>query len=156
MNVSTPSMKKLLRLSAIAMAMALGLSASEHHGQVKFGGLPMSGVSVTATKDDQKVTAVTDQQGVYEFRDLADGVWKFQIEMLCFETQTQEVGVAPTAPSPSWELKLQTFDQIKAVAPPPETAAPVTTAAAAPAAGSATPAKNVPAAKGKGKGPVVP
>jgi len=155
MNVSTPSMRKLLRLSAIAMAMALGLSASEHHGQVKFGGLPMSGVSVTATKDDQKVTAVTDQQGVYEFRDLADGVWKFQIEMLCFETQTQEVGVAPNAPSPSWELKLQTFDQIKAVAPPPETAAPVTTAAATPAAGAA-PAKNTPAAKGKGKGPAVP
>src|SRR5689334_20491667 len=113
MNVSTPSMRKLLRLGALAVAMAVCLPASEHHGQVKFGGLPLSGVSVTATKGDQKVVAVTDQQGVYAFPNLEDGVWNFEVEMLCFETVKQEVGIAPNAPSPSWELKLQSFDAIK-------------------------------------------
>jgi trimeric autotransporter adhesin len=146
MNVSTPSMRKLLRFCALGLAMALCLSASEHHGQVKFGGLPMPGVSVMATKGDQKFVAVTDQQGVYAFADLPDGIWNFQIEMLCFEPIKQEVGIAPNAPSPQWELKLQPFDQIKASAPPPEPEKPVTTAAAA--APAATPEKPT---KKKGK-----
>jgi trimeric autotransporter adhesin len=160
MNVYTPSMRTILRLGAVALAMALGLSASEHHGQVKFGGLPMSGVSVTATKGDQKMVAVTDQQGVYAFTELPDGIWSFQIEMLCFEPLKQDVGIAPNAPSPQWELKLQSFDTIKASAPPPEPVAPVTTAGAngngaAPAPTAVASAKPA-ATKGKGKGPAVP
>lgn len=130
--------------------MALGLQASEHHGQVKFGGLPMPGVSITATKGDQKLVAVTDQQGVYAFPDLADGVWTIQVEMLCFEPIKQEVGIAPNAPAPVWELKLQPFEQIKASAPPPEPEKPVTTAAA-PASPAAAPAKPEKPSSKKGK-----
>lgn len=111
----------------------------------------MPGVSVTATKGDQKVVAVTDQQGVYAFPNLEDGVWNFEIEMLCFETIKQEVGIAPNAPSPSWELKLQSFDAIKAAAPPPEAVAPAVTTAMAAAPAGASAAKPE-AAKGKSKG----
>lgn len=152
MSVSTASMRKFLRLGAVALATTLGLFASEHHGQVKFGALPMPGVSITATMGDQKHVAVTDQQGFYEFPDLPDGVWKFQIEMLCFETITQEVGVAPNAPGAVWELKLQPFDQIKASAPAPEPLPPATAAAApggTPTPAATTPAKPEKPAKGK-------
>jgi uncharacterized GH25 family protein len=56
-----------------------GLAAAGHHGEVKFGGLPVPGATVTATKGDQRFVAVTDQQGAYSFPDLADGVWTIQV-----------------------------------------------------------------------------
>src|SRR5436190_6350914 len=145
MNVYPP-MARYLRIGALAAAMAFGLTASEHHGQVKFGGLPVPGATVTATKGDQKLVAVTDLMGAYTFPELADGVWNLRVEMLCFSPIEQEVAVAPNAPSPAWELKLLPFDEIKAAAPPP---APVTTTLAAPTAAPA-PVANPPA-KRKGK-----
>src|SRR5947209_8083267 len=93
---------------------ASALPAAEHHGVVKFGGLPIPGVTVTASQADKKFVAVSDATGAYVFPDLADGVWKFDIEMLCFEPLHEEVAVAPNAPSPEWTLKLLSFDQIKA------------------------------------------
>src|ERR1041384_4284602 len=131
MNVYTPCMERYLRIGALAAAMAFGLTAAEHQGQVKFGGLAVPGATITATKGDQKMVTVTDQQGFYAFPDLADGIWNFQVEMLCFSAIKQEVAIAPNAPSPQWELKLLPFDEIKASAPPPAPAAPVATAAAA-------------------------
>src|SRR5689334_13068256 len=100
MNVYSSSMAKLLRMGVLAAAMSFALSASEHHGQVRFGGLPVPGATVTAAQGDRKQVAITDQQGLYEFSDLADGVWNFQVEMLCFETIQKEVAIAPNAPSP--------------------------------------------------------
>src|ERR1039457_6836744 len=91
--------------------------ASEHHGIVRFAGLPAPGATVTATQGDKKLAAVTDPQGIYAFADLADGVWNLQVEMLCFTPFKMEVAVAPNAPSPEWELKLLPFDEIKASAP---------------------------------------
>jgi len=132
--------------------------ASEHHGQVKYGGLPLPGATVTATQGDKKQVAITDVQGAYSFADLPDGVWNIQVEMLCFAPETKEVAVASDAPSPVWELKLLPLEQMKpavapaptaapassaapnGAAPPPTTAAAATpsTAAAAPAAGAAS------------------
>jgi hypothetical protein len=125
-------MKHGIRIFALLLLAAFLLPASEHHGSVKFGGLPVPGVTVTATQGDKKFTAITDQQGNYAFPNLADGNWNFEIQMLCFEPIHQEVAIAPNAPSPQWELKLQPFDQIKASAP----AAPAPTAAAASATGA--------------------
>src|ERR1035438_710274 len=102
----------------VCLAPAL-VQASEHHGIVRFAGLPVPGATVTATQGEKKVAAVTDPQGIYTFADLADGVWNLQVEMLCFTTLKMEVAVAPNAPSPEWELKLLPFDEIKASAPPP-------------------------------------
>src|ERR1700682_3599 len=118
----------------IAALLALGLSASEHHGLVKFSGLPVPGATVTAKQGEKSFTAITDQQGAYAFPDLADGVWTVQIEMLVFSTITREVAVAPGAPSPEWELKLLSMDEIKAAATaaPPPPAPPVTKPAEVP------------------------
>src|SRR5207344_27260 len=107
-----------LILAAIA---GLPLAASEHHGAVKFAGLPVPGATVTATMGDKKLVAITDPAGVYSFPDLPEGVWNIQVEMLCFTTLKMEVASAANAPSPEWELKLMPFDEIKGSAPPPAT-----------------------------------
>src|ERR1039457_4921954 len=116
------------RLQCVFLA-ALSLAASEHHGQVTFGGLPVPGATVTAAHGDRKVAAITDPEGKYSFPDLADGVWTIQVEMLCFETIKREVTVAASTSAQEFELKLLPMDQIKAAAPPAEAPAPPSTPA---------------------------
>src|SRR5882672_8779143 len=121
--------------------------AAEHHGTVKSAGLPLPGVTVTATQGEKKHTTTTDENGRYAFPELADGVWKLEIEMMGFEKLTNEVGVAHNAPSPDWSLKMASMSAITAPKPaevqvstpvPPPTAAATTpapvTAAPAPSA----------------------
>ncbi len=43
---------------------------------------------------------------MYTFTDIEDGLWKFQVEMLGFGTQSQDIAVAADSSSPTWELKL--------------------------------------------------
>ncbi len=97
-------LKHLGRVLAICLALA-GLSASEHQGVVKSGGEAVPGATVTATQGDKKFVTTTDDQGAYTFPDLTDGVWTITVEMLGFAKHSEEVGVAPTAPSPVWDLK---------------------------------------------------
>ncbi len=85
------------------------LRAAEYRGQVVFGGLPVPGATVTATKGDRRVTTITDARGDYSFPDLADGVWTIQVDMTCFSAIRQEVTVAPETMPSRWELKLLPF-----------------------------------------------
>src|SRR5690349_4985333 len=101
-------------LRALVWLTVFGLSAAEHHGQVKFGGLPLPGATVTATQGEKKLTAVTDLQGLYSFADLADGTWTMQVEMLCFAPARREVEIAPAAPSAEWEMKLLPLEEMRA------------------------------------------
>ena len=39
-------------------------------------------------------------------------MWKFQVEMLGFATQTQDITIAADTPSPVWELKLLPIEEI--------------------------------------------
>ena len=146
--------RKRLLIWAIAWLSIAGLAmASEYHGQVTFGGLPVPGttVKVTATQGNKTAVAITDEQGVYTFPDLADGKWTIEIEMTGFAPVKQEVTVAPNAPAGAFEMKLLTLGQIRAAAKPVtvEVATAASTAAAAtsqiseakpgaPAAGAAT------------------
>src|SRR5215470_999154 len=99
----------------LAAWMAVGaLSASEHHGLVTSSGFPVPGATVTATQGTRKLVTTTDDNGVYSFADLPDGVWTIQVEMLGFGAFSREVGIAPEAPSPKWDLKLLSAEQIKA------------------------------------------
>src|ERR1700733_5400925 len=113
-------MRIRLKLLALFVLSLCTLTAAEHKGQVKFGGLPVPGATVTATQGDRSLVAITDQQGNYTFADLPDGVWNFQVEMLCFAPIKQEVTIAAGAGAPEWELKLLPLDEIKAAAGPPE------------------------------------
>jgi hypothetical protein len=112
----------------------MGLMASEHHGNVKSGGIPVPGASVTATQGDKKVLTTTDENGFYAFPELADGVWTISVDILGFEKVSREIGVAADAPSPLWDLKMQSLEAMTAPPPPPPApAAPALPAATAPA-----------------------
>jgi trimeric autotransporter adhesin len=115
--------------SLVAVGLVVvNLLASEQHGQVTFGGLPVPGATVTATQGEKKVAAVTDPQGAYSFPDLTDGTWLIQVEMLGFATVKDEITIGPETKPPTWELKMLPLDQIhaeaqraqaQAAAPPP-------------------------------------
>ncbi len=115
-----------LRLCVFACLVASTLLASDQHGQVTFGALPVPGATVTATRGDKKSVAITDAAGMYSFPDLADGAWTIEVGMTGFSPVKQEVTVAPGAPAQKWELKLLPLDRIQAQK---ETAAPAAAAA---------------------------
>jgi hypothetical protein len=140
--------------------LSLAAMASEYHGQVTFSGLPLPGstVTVTATQGDKKVVAISDEQGLFSFTDLADGKWSLNIEMTGFAPLKQEITVAPNAEAGTFEMKVMTIDQIRAedkpvkfdpaqLANPPVVAAESAPSAAAAAKGAATPGKGVAGAK---------
>src|SRR3984885_5240729 len=95
-----------------AIAFPCIAAASEYRGQVTFGGLPLPGATVTVTQGTKKVTAVTDQGGLYTFPDLADGPAKIEVEMLCFSTVTADVTISATTAPGKWELTLLPLEQI--------------------------------------------
>jgi trimeric autotransporter adhesin len=130
-------------LGAYMAAPPLAL-ASEYHGRITFGGLPVPGATIKATHDNQKLVTVSDQQGNYSFADLPDGTWKIEVEMQCFSTVEQTVTIAPNAPAGAWELQLLSVDQImaQAKAVKAETAPVVGAATAAPASKPDAPKPN--------------
>jgi hypothetical protein len=101
-----------LLVLALSLIDSFASAASQHHGQVTFGGGPVPGATVTATRAEKRLVAITDQQGIYTFADLEDGVWTFRVDMFGFATQTQDITVASDTPSPVWELKLLPFEEI--------------------------------------------
>ena len=116
------------------------LMASEYRGTIKSSGLPLPGVTVTATQGDKKVVTTTDERGAFYFPDLADGVWTLEADMLGFARLTREVGVARVTPSPEWEMKLLSQEALLASLAPAQPASAV--------AKPAPPAPGAPAARG--------
>src|SRR4051794_10700725 len=112
---------------ASVLALVQLLEAAEHHGVVRFGGLPVPGASVTATQNEKTFSTITDLQGAYSFADLPDGTWTIQVEMQLFEPQRRTVSVPVDATE--WELKLLPEDRLRTLA---------TQAPAAPAVPSTT------------------
>ena len=112
------------------MAVAATLLASEYRGQVTFGGLPVPGATITATRGDKKLTAITNDAGAYIFPDLPDGDWTIRVEMLGFAAISKAIAVGPNTPASAWDLQMLPLDQIKAQseaapAPPAANTAPV-------------------------------
>jgi hypothetical protein len=144
-RLSTPAGRLILA----ACLSAAALLASEHHGVVKSGGVPVPGATITATGGDKKVVTTSDDVGYYSFPELADGVWTISVESLGFETVSREIGVAADAPSPVWDLKYLTLEAIVSPAAKiePAAAAPSTPPPGEKAAESkaATPAESAPA-----------
>jgi len=140
-----------VRIFVLSLVALFNLAAVEHHGVVRFNGLPVPGVTVTATQAGKRLVAVTDQQGAYAFPDLAEGIWTIRVEMLCFAPIDREVAVAPGAPSPEWQLQMLPLANMQASAPPPSPASVPATApvlAANGADGQAAPAPT-PSIRGK-------
>jgi trimeric autotransporter adhesin len=125
----------------IALLVAVGpLTASEYHGVVQFGGLPVPGATVTATQGDQKSAAVTDRQGAFSFPDLRDGAWTIDIGMPGFAPIHQDVNVIPAGQASEWELKILPFTEIMKDVPSPAAPVPEQAAASTPT----TPAEKTP------------
>ena len=85
--------------------------ASDYFGQVTFNGLPVPGATVTATirlkpdstrpghdasQGEKKISATTNQDGIYHLANLAEGLWTLTIEMFGFATITRDVTVPVT------------------------------------------------------------
>jgi hypothetical protein len=85
---------------------AVSVVAAEHRGYVKFNGLPVPGVTVTATRGADTAVAVTDAEGAYFFSDLRDGQWMLSVQMQGFVEDKREVTVAPNTPAITWDLKM--------------------------------------------------
>src|SRR4029450_8757858 len=109
-----------------------GETIGDQLGRVVFGGLPVPGATVTASRDAEQVVTVTDQQGGYRLPDLAgagaphaeqvvtvtdqqggyrlpdlaDGVWTIRVEMLGFVTASQDVTIASGSPPITWGAAL--------------------------------------------------
>src|SRR5579863_8779109 len=100
--------------------------ASEYYGQITFGGLPVPGATIAATQGPKTITVTSDEGGVFHFDDLADGQWKIEVTMPCFETADADVMITPKMAAAKYELKLLPTDQLQALAkaPPPHPATP--------------------------------
>lgn len=106
--------------------------ASDYFGEVTFGGLPVPGATITARQGDKTFSVVSDEGGIFHFADLPDGQWRIEIKMLCFETITADVTVAPKMQAGKWELKLLPTEQLQALAKAPPAALPASPVLATP------------------------
>lgn len=98
-------------LKFLCWAMPLMSLAAEHRGVVKFGGLPVPGVSVTLTQAGKKTGAVTDPQGTYLIQ-VEPGAFAVDVEMQLFAPQHREFSAA-SGPA-EWTLELLAPEQIAA------------------------------------------
>jgi hypothetical protein len=108
----------------VVVCMATGAAASEYHGVITFGGLPLPGATIIASQESKKLSTISDQSGAYRFDDLSEGSWTIEISMPLFAPVKADVRVGPSMPAGSFELKLLPTDQLLAMAnlakaPPP-------------------------------------
>ena len=108
-----------MRYWFIAGLALVALSAAQHEGRVKFGGLPLPGASVTATQGEKRFSTITDPQGAYSFPDIADGVWTIQVQMQLFSAETRDIAVSLSSPAAEFEMNPLPDDEIgKTIAQP--------------------------------------
>jgi hypothetical protein len=96
-------LKRSAFLAALCSLLAIG---SEYRGTVRFGVVPVPGVTITLSRGETKKTTITDAQGNYVFPDVEDGTWLLRVEMLCFAPVERQVVVAAGAAPAEWSLKL--------------------------------------------------
>ena len=134
----------MLLLAAMLCAPKLA-AASEYHGQVTFGGLPVPGATITATQGTKAFTTTSDQGGVYSFADLSDGPWKIEIEMQCFKPIEADVTVTANTPAGKWELAVLPMDELMARTKLTQAPPMIQPSLMTPAAGKTDAAANAPA-----------
>jgi len=103
-------------LAFFTLAVVL-LTAAEHRGVVRFGGLPLPGASVTLKQGGKKLNAVTDAQGNYTIPEVTADPFTVDVEMQLFTPLHRELKDPAAA---EWDLELLTAEQIstKAVRQP--------------------------------------
>ncbi|MGA2598573.1 MAG: TonB-dependent receptor [Bryobacteraceae bacterium] len=76
---------------AAALLCAGSIFAQAPTGIVKSNGIPIPGATVTATQGDKKASTTTDENGRYEFPDLAPGNYTLEVRMFGFRVERKEV-----------------------------------------------------------------
>jgi hypothetical protein len=108
-----------MRLSSLWLALALlatpilAAHADELRGTVTFKGLPVPGASITASRDGETESAVTDASGVYTFPDLHEGIWTVSVEMFGFATVHEQIEVSSHTTPYRWQLALLTLNELE-------------------------------------------
>ena len=119
-----------MRFLIIVLTVVVCLNAAEYHGEVAFGGLPLPGVTITATQGDKTLTTSTDERGQYSFADLPEGKWSLRVRKLGFSPVTRDVDPGDGLPGALIDLKVLPLNDIG----PPAAMQPLqTTAEPAPA-----------------------
>ena len=112
------SWRRLARIFALCtiawLCSVLPAAAAPYYGRVTYNGMPVPGATITATRDGQKFTAVTNLGGVYQFSNLADGVWKIAVQMQMFSAIHAQVIVGPKTPVSNWKLMPLPMNQLAA------------------------------------------
>ena len=110
-----------LLVFALAMGQPATVLASDYFGRVTFNGVPVPGVTVTATQADRKASATTSTDGIYRLADLAEGLWTLTIELFGFATITREIAVPTKDDPPPDALTVRSFDELTRELPPART-----------------------------------
>src|SRR5258708_25757564 len=79
----------------VLLAASSAAVASEYHGLVTSGGLPVPGATVTVTQGGKKLVAVTHTQGFYSFPALADRAATLDHELSRFAALKLDVTIIP-------------------------------------------------------------
>jgi trimeric autotransporter adhesin len=120
------ALRILCLLAVVAFASAAW--ASPYHGQVKLGGLPVPGVTISLSRGGKTFSTTTDEQGRYAFPDVPDGEWTIEIQMRGFANIRETVDIAPNRSEAAWQLQMLPLSQMHAEAqsaiPPPANPAP--------------------------------
>src|ERR1700722_13456558 len=94
--------RRVAATCAILTALIIGphrlVAAPGYSGQVTFGGLPVPGATVTASRDERRLVTVSDERGGFTIADLEDGVWTIRVEMLGFAAIERQVVIGSTPP----------------------------------------------------------
>lgn len=118
--------RRLSQRAVLACGFALlsaAAFASEYHGRVHLGTVPVPGATVTLTQGDKQFSTVTDSQGIYEFADIPDGTWKVAITLKGFVPREGTVTIAANAQPGDDSLEMLALPQLLAMAQPEAPAA---------------------------------
>jgi hypothetical protein len=100
-----------------ALLLAQALMAGQHSGVVSSGGQVVPGATVTASQGDRRLVTTTDEAGRYEFKDLAPGVWVFDVAMFGFRPARRELSIVSEPSTAEWNLELKPYTPATPPAP---------------------------------------
>ncbi len=105
-------MKKLLAVLGVCLPLAFGQS-----GTVTVGGQPIPGVTVKATQGERVLTTVTDDDGSFQFQNMAAGTWTVEADMFGFDHVRKDTEIAATPTKIDLALQMQARVEVAPAAP---------------------------------------
>lgn len=109
-TVRTPLQHRWAVIILLATCVA-GEATAEHHGRIMYSGLPVPGATVTAARSGQKLSTVTDTQGLFQFAGLPAGEWVLSVQMSGFAFVQTKVTV-PASGGSVLELQMLPLEEM--------------------------------------------